>query len=123
MKVKEKMDKKALKALKGSIKKWEGIVSGKGIDKGSENCPLCKLFYSGIDYCSLCPIYQKTGDEHCQNTPYIAWVDHLESEHNCVEDLSIQCPTCKRLAEKELKFLKSLLPKKTKKTKKTKNIH
>ena len=39
-------DPKTLRALKGSITKWNKIVkSTKAEDKGTANCPLCKLFY------------------------------------------------------------------------------
>jgi hypothetical protein len=38
------MDNQTLAALKGSIRKWENIAAGTGVDKGVFNCPLCKLF-------------------------------------------------------------------------------
>jgi len=47
------MDAKTLKALKGSIKKWEKIIAGTGVDKGGDNCPLCKA--CGWN-CRDCPV-------------------------------------------------------------------
>lgn len=38
------MDKKTVKAIRGSIKKWEDIEKGTGMDFGVGNCPLCHLF-------------------------------------------------------------------------------
>jgi Pyruvate/2-oxoacid:ferredoxin oxidoreductase delta subunit len=115
-----KMDKKVLTVLKGSIKKWERIVEGTGKDLGSLNCPLCRLFSRrgyiirsrrGYrirgEYCDGCPIYEKVKRRYCEETPYDLWVKHRD---DCLES----CETCEiheRLAEKELKFLKSLLPK------------
>jgi len=42
------VDAKALEALKGSIKKWERIVEGTGVDEGADNCPLCELFWHKV---------------------------------------------------------------------------
>ena len=38
------MNSKTLEALKGSIKKWQRIVSGTARDEGAINCPLCWKF-------------------------------------------------------------------------------
>jgi len=106
------VDKKTLNALKGSIRKWERIVNGTGVDFGDANCPLCKLFL----VCEDCPIFLKTGLEGCEKTPYILWLIHQKKVHNvsawkvAKNGLRVLCPECKRIAEKELKFLKSLLP-------------
>ena len=47
------MTKKVLKALKGSIKKWESIVKGTGEEHGSKNCPLCKALGT-MNYDDFC---------------------------------------------------------------------
>lgn len=71
------MNKKTRKALEGSIKKWEGIAAGTVADLGADNCPLCKMFL-GSD-CKGCPVYEKTGRDSCEGTPYqkkwvpVAW--------------------------------------------------
>ena len=97
------MDKVTLKALKKSIEKWEQRAKGKKTD---DECPLCDLFrlYSdveGVEYefnenriCVGCPVFAKTGKVRCEGSPYDIWMDG-----ESVAD-----------AKKELKFLKSLLP-------------
>ena len=110
------MNKETLKALKGSIKKWEKIVDGRGVDLGVTNCNLCGLFVQ--DGCRGCPVNDVTLDS-CNGSPYEDWERHHEDFHNqgldC-EDYRIvgKCRTCKKLAREELEFLQSLLPKDTK---------
>jgi hypothetical protein len=101
------MDKKTLTALNGSIKHWKDNVklakAGCEININSDNCHLCNSF--GYN-CENCPVFIKTRRTICSGTPY----------HN-VADLVTSCITGKRLinaCEAELKFLKSLLPKKIK---------
>ena len=109
------MNEQTLKALKGSIKKWEKIVAGKGIDTGYKNCPLCKLFNSGKDCDDACPIKLQTGISGCDGTPYEEWCDHqyyiyiIDQDRKTRRVFKIR-PDCKRLAQAELDFLISLLP-------------
>ena len=107
------MDKKTLKALKGSIKKWERIVnSTRGIDYGTENCPLCKIF----TFCEGCPVKEKTKFASCKLTPFVEWADHFEEKHQSIFYSSEYnhrikgCDECLELAKKELEFLINLLP-------------
>jgi len=102
------MDKKTLKALKGSIKKWIGIRDHGGFDSGPDNCALCQL-----NSCEECIIYKKTGSKGCDNTPYQAWSVHIREIHkiNFCNNFFCQCDICKKLANEEVKFLQSLLPK------------
>ena len=108
------MNKKTLDALNGSISKWEKIINDNGEDEATNNCSLCKEFYGlYIDVkCEECPIYKKTGYDSCDATPYKEWTEH---QHNNHEDLLVEsgyrvyCPECKKIAKRELKFLKSLL--------------
>jgi len=108
------MNKRTLKALKGSIRKWKKIVAGTGKDQGTKNCALCKAF---IDMgCEGCPIKDRTGYDGCNLSPYDDWVEHLEDCHDRTVDdaylsLEPECNACKELAQKELDFLISLLPK------------
>lgn len=104
------MDKKTLKALKGSIKKWEKIVAGTGTDHGQSNCPLCKKFYDyEKDTCHGCPVYQNSGAMGCAGTPYDDFSDwDMENWGEPMDEEGI------RLAMAELDYLKSLLPKKIK---------
>lgn len=111
-----------LQALKGSIEKWQGIVNGTENDDGAENCPLCKLYLhaDGIDAdedededtCLECPISIKVNDIMCGSTPYQDWANHHINDHECYGFPKIaECYDCKILAQNELDFLKSLLPK------------
>jgi len=98
------MNKTTLKALKGSIKKWELIVSGVGEDLGDENCPLCKRFAHKENTCAGCPVAEKAG-RFCERTPYIPWTNYVGGY-----GAKADTPKKKLLARAELKFLKSLLP-------------
>ena len=93
------MDAKTLKALKGSIRKWEGILCGEIEDGGSDNCPLCQLFIENV--CRGCPVYAKTKKMGCHWTPYDEWRRNLDPKKD------------KRIALRELRFLESLSPKGT----------
>lgn len=95
-----KMSKRAEKALRGSIKKWEGILAGKTRDKQSDNCPLCQTFY----LCEGCPVMEKTGYNQCRLTPYDEW------NYKGGMGSTANTPKLKRIARKEIAFLKSLLP-------------
>jgi hypothetical protein len=93
------MNATTLKALKGSIKKWEGIVAGKVKDEGPDNCPLCKLFYA-IN-CRGCPVSKATRLKWCDGSPY----SDLWNGGKATTKPQIAA------AKAEVKFLKSLLPK------------
>jgi hypothetical protein len=109
------MDEKTLEALKGSIKKWEDIRDGLIDDKGTRNCPLCKMFSVAdpIDDCVGCPIAEAVDDIHCYGTPYSVFnafdnkftmpLTELTNE----DDIAMR----RRLAQDEIDFLASLLPK------------
>ncbi len=101
------MEKETLEALQGSIKKWENIRFEGGEDRGGINCPLCLLFL----FCDLCPVMIKTGRPQCEDTPYITWVNHHDNKHDHQgynKSKICLCPTCKKIATQEIKFLKSL---------------
>ncbi len=106
------MNGKTLKALDGSIKKWNDIVNNDGEDDGITNCPLCKVFKS--DECTNCPVREKTKQSGCMGSPYSEFYDHHTTQH-IKYPRRIECKTCKTLAKKELAFLKSLKPKRRKK--------
>jgi hypothetical protein len=114
------MKHKIRKALKGSIRKWEEIVAGKGVDKGGANCPLCQLTEKEYLECDKlpCPIYTKTKMLECQGSPYPKWREHHRSNHPEEDEFlkynRVYCPTCRKLAQTELDFLKSLLSKESK---------
>jgi hypothetical protein len=95
---------KQIAALEGSIRKWEKIVSGKGFDGGTENCPCCKAFID--DNCRGCPISIYSGDIACRKTPYTNWCDRTLGQFN---RKYVTCKTNLKAANAELEFLKKLL--------------
>lgn len=95
-----RMKAETLKALRGSIAKWEGVVAGTIEDKGPSNCPLCQLFIDNDD-CAGCPVAAFTGEDGCGDTPY---EDYSAAEGKGDEK------AMERAANAEVAFLKSLLP-------------
>jgi hypothetical protein len=102
------MDALTLKALRGSIAKWEAIVAGTGDDKGHLNCSLCQIFHTlyrddaDSASCSGCPVFERTGETFCDGTPYGDYINAF--------DLGAGPGEIDRLAQAELDFLRSLLP-------------
>ena len=88
-------NKKQIRALNGSIKKWEKIVAGTDVDRGTLNCPCCKNWYK--NECNRCPIAIFNDSCECLHTPYYDYA-HSENEKERHE-----------LAKKELKFLNEVL--------------
>lgn len=107
------MNKRTLKALQGSIAKWQAIVDGTGVDKGIKNCPLCLLFNNDDTFiahvCVGCPVMERTGKRFCRDTPHEKWVANCKPS----DELNVWVPGGERgleAARAELDFLKSLLP-------------
>jgi hypothetical protein len=112
------MKPETLKALKGSIRKWQRIVDGSGEDDGCDNCPLCDRFNYAPPYsCTrddggeCCPVFVATGEPYCSNSPYPDWAlatgevkDPYAFPHKVESGEMLMC------AVLELEFLKSLLP-------------
>lgn len=120
----EPMDEKTLTALQGSIAKWQAIVDGTGHDAQWENCPLCIVFmekYGGEDDpahyedgCLGCPVAAKVSAACCSNTPYANWSDYFYEKFGVrikAEDRKPFDDKSRELAQAELDFLRSLLPK------------
>ena len=106
----EIVDRVIEKALEESIERWKRIVSGEE-HATTANYSLCSLFFE--NNCAGCPIKEKIGETQCNNTPYREFTHHINLTHKDFIPPSlfyyrVYCPECKRLAEKELKFLKSL---------------
>lgn len=102
------MTPETLKALKGSIDKWERIVVHEDGDHGTNNCELCTLFYIHYDdqlSCRGCPASEK----YCYGTPYEEWDTYHKSKGNTLP-VGIFDKKSYNLALAELNFLKSLLP-------------
>jgi len=109
------MTPSTLKALKGSIEKWEAIAAGTGEDLGPENCALCKRFFRRD--CSGCPVKMRTGMECCEGSPYEDW-GALRSPDVSIRNRNFRTEgrkavsvKAKEVARKEVAFLKALLPK------------
>ena len=98
------MDPKTLEALRASIAHWKENEQVTDIDDaklGSKHCALCKLFHS--QYCEGCPVFERTGEDSCSNTPYRAAAWAVSKPASDLEAF--------RLAAKaEREFLESLLP-------------
>jgi len=99
------MNKKTLNALTKSIQKWERFATGTSKETdflGPEGCPLCKLFLDSN--CKGCPVSEKVAEVGCKGTPY----DEFDA---FPDEIRIESKEFKSMAKRELKFLKSLLPK------------
>lgn len=107
------MDNRTLEALNGAIEKWERIARGVGEDRSTENCPLCNLFYQ--DGCRAGPVYESNPSFYkCRGTPYRDWANHMQSLSQSSKRHWPWLATNdveKRMAQDEVDFLKSLLPK------------
>lgn len=90
---------KTMKALDGSIKKWELIVEGKAKDEGRSNCPLCQLYNKDNveDECRYkCPIGIDVENRCCYGTPYILYnrspsVETAQAMLDYLTDLKTRC--------------------------------
>lgn len=114
------MTPEALEALKESIEAWKKkliltqVWRGEEIKWGWRACPLCCEFnrpsasLSGSE-CEGCPVFSKTGEVHCDGTPYI---DAVTASNDYERNKTFE--NAWDLMEKievELNFLISLLPK------------
>ena len=72
--------KEKLKAIKGSIEKWDKISKREEEDYGSDNCPLCQLYSQQLPGCPACPVHKKTGKPQCDGTPYSDYREALREE-------------------------------------------
>lgn len=102
------IDPETLKALQGSIAKWERVVAEGKDGTNWMDCPLCGLFWR--ENCSGCPVRDRTGYRMCQGSPFEAYSDARESaDDDGIDDVGTE-PTVIEAAKAELDFLKSLLP-------------
>lgn len=103
------MEKSTLIALKKSIKHWEDNVKAETVDQASISswdCALCRAF----EGCEGCPVMESTGDPQCDGTPYhFARIKFFDWRRGG----DIKLEEWRRAAQKELDFLRSLLPNET----------
>jgi hypothetical protein len=122
-KAKDCEEEEALKALEGSIMKWDAVCRGHGIDHGATNCPLCVYHdYLGAGNCNTCVVQISTGIAGCQCSPYEKWeaisgkLDSFEQVGksqlpNYIKKFGIEeCSDLIEAAEAEVELLCSLLP-------------
>ena len=104
------MKAEILEALKDSINHWTRMATGKakrGEVPGPDHCALCRMFNRKPFHCRGCPVMNRTHLPSCGSTPY----GEAEKEADLY---GMKSPAFKEAAAKELKFLKSLLPRKRK---------
>ena len=104
------MDDRTLKALRGSIKKWEGVAAGTEVDKASTNCPLCTEFVK--HQCNGCPVKENTGQSDCMGTPYVSFNKSSDRTGKSWSPEGAQAggPESRAAALAESNYLKALLP-------------
>ena len=107
-----KISKEQMRALDGSIEKWNLICNQHGLDQGRTNYPLCQLNIADRQ-CEQCIVYLETGEHFCRETPYEVWIKHHRKHHRNFHlshkiYKSCECPECNILANDEYKFLKDL---------------
>ena len=97
-------------AIRRSVDKWDLIVNADGQDNGATDCALCALFNrsDSKSVCDGCPVKARTGRIVCLGTPFHDWTTHHASDHKFAYPRVVRCEECKRLAQLELDFLKSL---------------
>lgn len=109
------MEPKLKTAFERSILKWHEIVYNEGKDRGSTNCSLCINSSKGFETScrSFCPIPDYVGVTGCHNTPYMDWIDYVDSKRlpNIYGDFCIIDGRSQKLAYRELVFLENLYAK------------
>lgn len=98
------MHRNTIEALRGSIKKWEGVVAGTIKNEGQSNCPLCKLFWN--KFCEGCPVSEHTGRMACEGSPYYSYWVMVD-----LQNIDARSEEAISTAQAELDFLKALLEK------------
>lgn len=89
-------------ALEGSVMKWERVVQDGTGGRSAADCPCCQEFRkqrdSITDFCSGCPIREKTGKDGCLGTPF---KDYCNAKQAGLDSAAFY-------AVRELRFLISL---------------
>jgi hypothetical protein len=112
------VDQRTLRALQGSIRKWQAIVDGTGTDEGCTNCPLCEEFAGECDPdatnedgdCHGCPVKAATGRSQCEDSPYYDFRRVMKQAGKSVRTDRATSEREIAAAQAELRFLESLLP-------------
>ncbi len=109
-----------MKALDESIAHWERMRDNPltcGEKPNAIHCSLCASFLYPVKLssqeCDGCPVYKKTGEKYCDNTPYTEARDAFFELKECAEAddkelFSDLFNRWQRLAQKEIDFLQTL---------------
>lgn len=103
------MDAGTLEALRGSIAKWERVVSEGRDGTQWKDCPLCEKFWERN--CAGCPVSERTGQKMCRGSPFVEYDEARDAF--LAEDQESdpgRAPDVIAAAQAEVDFLKSLLP-------------
>jgi hypothetical protein len=107
------MDSITLRALRGSIEKWEKNLkqdNWRNVTTDVVSCPLCVMFLlnkrPGDNPCEGCPVFKKTGVSGCNTTPYTQVMMYKQTAEHDDTILDFE----RRAIQDEIDFLKSLLP-------------
>ena len=109
------MYKTTLRALEKSIEHWKRLATGNAGEHESifgSSCALCSLFVDCYtdkgDNCSGCPVSKRTGLSMCNDTPWSAVRNAFDPTH----EFSMFTKEFQDAAKVQLKFLRSLRPRK-----------
>ena len=105
------MDDDTLVALKESISHWERMRVDPACEEGATatDCALCRKFLLGPRRrCDGCPVMAKRGEPRCWETPYMT--ENCRFKHDVRRNSDASWASWCAAADKEIAFLKSLLP-------------
>jgi len=105
-------------ALEESIKHWKEVVAEPVRTRvGPAECALCTMFWGSG--CNGCPVHERTGQISCVGSPFDKFYDAQSTVRWMRERGDAPSPLALenlvKLAKAELKFLRSLRPRKQKK--------
>jgi len=95
-----------LKAIDGSIRKWEKIAFEGGIQRNycDYEFALCRLFIDGD--CWECPVVKYNQTFGCREYPFGSWAWHFDYQHPILLPFrQVVCSTCENLVKKQIKLL------------------
>jgi len=108
------VDDRTLAALDASILHWERNAVAKKPDDascGPDDCALCDVFNDGsFETCRGCPVFERTGEALCADTPYVKAHNAYKNWVWAVYDKDAPGAEFRALALEEAEFLRSLRP-------------
>lgn len=110
------MDDRILAALDASILHWEQNLAAEKSDDvrvDMKDCALCDMFVESRgpdDACSGCPVRDRTGEDMCEETPYVAAYFAWRRWWNVSSEDHALRAVFRSRAQEEIDFLRSLRP-------------